>query len=499
MRTNMRHQKNYYYYIQTLVLLIVTVFIQSYNMNTPLWLDEIYSVHIGRKDFLSIIQNSLSDAHPPLFYLTIHTITNYLKFNNEIGLRFVSLFSSIFTVLILTSLTTRLANSLIGFTVGIITATLPLLVFYSQEVRSYALLVMLASLSTWITIDILDGCSQRRIPWIGWISINMFGILTGYAYLMVAFVQLLFLGYYYSRSLYWLIAAIITCCTSLIILPFLFSSIIPVASAHRNSMPLTFWFTLQVLLAGDPLRYKMSFSHVFLPTVALGIMIFTSIRGLIRRDLKVTFLITQVAAPISSFFMISPLIGIRLPLSEAKQFIVLLPAVLCLIAIGLRDIAQQKKGLILALFLSGLFVICNGIGLQSYYTYPKSPEGLTVQRLREKLHPTESVVSLHYSINYALWFYMPDTFVFYNPVKIEDTYWYRYDKSSAILDPDQTSGDMRSIEEIRSNKTFWILANKHAYRESLPPLIRECIITEQDTFSANHGAFEIIHVRCDKD
>jgi hypothetical protein len=52
MRTNMRHQKNYYYYIQTLVLLIVTVFIQSYNMNTPLWLDEIYSVHIGRKDFL---------------------------------------------------------------------------------------------------------------------------------------------------------------------------------------------------------------------------------------------------------------------------------------------------------------------------------------------------------------------------------------------------------------------------------------------------------------
>lgn len=51
MRTNMRHQKNYYYYIQTLVLLIVIVFIQSYNMNTPLWLDEIYSVHIGRKDF----------------------------------------------------------------------------------------------------------------------------------------------------------------------------------------------------------------------------------------------------------------------------------------------------------------------------------------------------------------------------------------------------------------------------------------------------------------
>lgn len=63
---------------------------------------------------------------------------------------------------------------------------------------------------------------------------------------------------------------------------------------------------------------------------------------------------------------------------------------------------------------------------------------------------------------------MPDTFVFYNPVKIEDTYWYRYDKSSAILDPDQTSGDMKSIEEIRSNKTFWILANKHAYRESSP-------------------------------
>jgi hypothetical protein len=87
MRTNMRHQKNYYYYIQTLVLLIVTVFIQSYNMNTPLWLDEIYSVHIGRKDFLSIIQNSLSDAHPPLFYLTIHIITNYLKFNNEIGVK----------------------------------------------------------------------------------------------------------------------------------------------------------------------------------------------------------------------------------------------------------------------------------------------------------------------------------------------------------------------------------------------------------------------------
>ncbi len=499
MRTSMRHQKNYYYYIQTLVLLIVTVFIQSYNINTPLWLDEIYSYHISQKDFLSIIRNSLSDAHPPLFYLIIHVLTNYLKLNNEIGLRLISLFSSTFTVLILTSLTTRLANSSIGFIIGIITATSPLLVFYSQEVRSYALLVMLATLSTWITIDILDGRSQRRILWIGWISINVLGILTGYAYLMVAFVQLLFLGYYYSRSLYWLIAAIITCCTSLIILPFLFSSIISIASAHRNSTPLTFWLTLQVLLAGDPLRYKMSFSHLCLPTVALGIMIFTSIRGLIRRDLKVTFLITQVAAPISSFFMISPLIGIRLPLSEAKQFIVLIPAVLCLIAVGLRDIAQQKKGLILALCLSGLFVICNGIGLQSYYTYPKSPEGLAVQKLQEKLHPTESVVSLHYSINYALWFYMPDTFVFYNPVKIEDTYRYRYDKASAILNLDQTSGKIRSIEEIHSDKTFWVLANKHAYRESLALLIRGCVIIEQYTFSANHGAFEIIHVRCDKD
>ena len=224
----------------------------------------------------------------------------------------------------------------------------------------------------------------------------------------------------------------------------------------------------------------------------MGLCIAASIRAIRLCDSRLVYFILQVTLPISAFFTLSPFFGIRLPPAEAKQFIVLLPVFLVLIASGIAELHHwlgYRNGSLLAITICGVMILLNTTGLQSYWSNPKSIEGLAVLGVNEKLQAGENIVSLHYSLNYALGFYTPDAPIYLNPKKDGNSYKYQLASS-------EIPNLWREAEDIRASGKFWILAHVNAYREPIASLISGCQIIDQETFSVRNGAFEIMKVEC---
>jgi hypothetical protein len=478
------------------IILIAALALRLYKIDTPLWLDEIYGYRLAKLGFTAIIQNSWTDPHPPLYYLIHWVVSGFGQVNSEIGWRWLPLLSGTLAIFVIGSLVREIVDYRTSIMVCVVAATSPSLIFYSQEARPFAFLLLLSSLSMWLTITIFRNPSTNKL-WIAWTSITLVGLYSGYAYLMVAGIQIVFLGFYYYQSRVWRVSIILVSGGLFALLPFAASSLRRVALQHISSEPITFWRTLQTVFAGESLRYGVSLSHTVFPLLVVGLCVIAVIRAKKLQDYRLGYCIIQVTLPMGLFFALSPLLGIRLPLPEAKQFVILMPALFVLIASGFAELRSwQRHGFFLALVIGGVMVLLNASGLQSYWSHYKSPEGFAVLRLRDNLQPGEGVVSLHYSLTYALGFYTANTPIYLNPKQDGATYWYQMTESEHVFDWFSREANEQGVEDIQARGRFWILAHSTLYRESMASLISGCRLVEQETFFALNNSFEITLVEC---
>jgi mannosyltransferase len=102
-----------------------------------LWLDELFSVAVARRDWAAIIESTAQDTMPPLYYLLLHIP---LQFDtSEIAARSLSALFSILTIPLFYLLTRRLFDSVqIANIATAILAVNPFHIAYAQEARMYA-------------------------------------------------------------------------------------------------------------------------------------------------------------------------------------------------------------------------------------------------------------------------------------------------------------------------------------------------------------------------
>ncbi len=118
------------------------------------WNDEGNSARLSERTIPLILEGTASDIHPPLYYLLLHSWQQMVG-TTEFGLRAFSAFAGVILVaaagafgrIIQPDGRQRHAMVLV---VTILTAVNPALIYYSQETRMYALLGLLAVLSTWV-------------------------------------------------------------------------------------------------------------------------------------------------------------------------------------------------------------------------------------------------------------------------------------------------------------------------------------------------------------
>ena len=138
-------------------LRFATLDVQSY------WFDEATTVHLlrmGLGDMLAAIPDS--ESTPPLYYVAAWLWTQVLG-TGEVGLRSLSALAGTATIPVVYAIGARAVSSRAGLVAAGLAAANPLLVWYSQEARAYALLVLLAALTLLVLPRALERPSARNL------------------------------------------------------------------------------------------------------------------------------------------------------------------------------------------------------------------------------------------------------------------------------------------------------------------------------------------------
>jgi len=159
-----------------------------------LWLDEVMSVVRSRGSLIETIREAARhDAHPPLYYLLLH-LTKPLPASDAAP----RLISAI-TGLLLVYVTYLAARQLMNRTAGLLAAFLAVLsafqIYYAQEARPYALMMLLAMVSFLLLLRLIRESHDSegkdtgsRLP--GWIGYTAAAVAMLYTHYYLAFALL---------------------------------------------------------------------------------------------------------------------------------------------------------------------------------------------------------------------------------------------------------------------------------------------------------------------
>jgi mannosyltransferase len=127
------------------------------------WIDEILTVDVLRSDGIEPLRRIAStEGNPPLYFLLAKLWIQPFGLS-EVGLRSLSALAGTATIPVAYLVTAKLASRRSGLVVAALTAVSPLLVWYSQEARSYALLVLFCALSLLFLLYALESPTHRRL------------------------------------------------------------------------------------------------------------------------------------------------------------------------------------------------------------------------------------------------------------------------------------------------------------------------------------------------
>src|SRR4051812_17802946 len=143
-----------------------------------LWFDETLTRSLARERLGTMLARVAAEENtPPLSYaLTWGSV--HLLGTTEVTLRLVSALCGTATVAVAYALGRALGRARAGLAAAALVATSRMLVWFSQEARSYALLVLLASLGLWCVLRAAQGGGGRWLA--GWAVASGLAILTHY-------------------------------------------------------------------------------------------------------------------------------------------------------------------------------------------------------------------------------------------------------------------------------------------------------------------------------
>lgn len=195
------------HYIVLLTLVGVAFALRVYRLSTPpLAWDEGWSIAISQLPWEEVAYLTAADVHPPAYYLILRPWLALGK--GEFVLRFLSLLAGVLSVplayhaaWVWVGRQHTLAGQ-VGLVAAAYVALAPLLIYYSQVGRMYALCVAGVLLAVWGLLRCLD--TQDPAPWsalLGWVGGALLAIYTFY-YSALAIFGLVLYGLVVGRPLW---------------------------------------------------------------------------------------------------------------------------------------------------------------------------------------------------------------------------------------------------------------------------------------------------------
>jgi mannosyltransferase len=154
------------------ILRFSTLHVQSF------WFDEAVTVRLLRGSFGHMLSSiGGSESTPPLYYALAWVWTRVFG-HGEVALRSLSALAGTVFVLVAYAAGKELVSRRVGIVIAALAAFNPLLIWYSQEARSYSLLVLFAGVSFWLFVRLLREPSDRTL--VLWTVASALAIATHY-------------------------------------------------------------------------------------------------------------------------------------------------------------------------------------------------------------------------------------------------------------------------------------------------------------------------------
>lgn len=150
------------------LILTVALGLRLIGLDQSLWLDEAISANVSAMPIKEIVTNfSVNDFHPPLYYWFLN-IWQGLGGREVIFLRFSSIIFSLVTIYFVYLIGKKIKNKQTGIEAAILVAVNPLFVYFSQELRMYAMATM------WLTIALFFLTKiKQKIQFLGFILVQL--------------------------------------------------------------------------------------------------------------------------------------------------------------------------------------------------------------------------------------------------------------------------------------------------------------------------------------
>jgi mannosyltransferase len=170
-----------------LLIVALAVFLRFYRLDfQSLWYDEAYTASVTNPASvgLSYIWSSGPVAYMPPLHHTIVYLSRLVG-TGEVSLRLPSVLAGILTVILIYVTAKYCFNRRVGAFAALIATVSTFHVYYSQEARAYALLMLLSIASTYFLVRALR--EKRRVWWLLYVAGSALGM---YTHLFMAFVLL---------------------------------------------------------------------------------------------------------------------------------------------------------------------------------------------------------------------------------------------------------------------------------------------------------------------
>ena len=128
------------------------------------WYDEAVTVGLLKMDFGDMLDRIPdSESTPPLYY-TVAWLWAKVFGTGEVGLRSLSALCGTAFIPVVYAIGVRAAGIRVGLVAAALAALNPVLVWYSQEARAYALLGLFCALSLLYCVRAMQGGPRRTSP-----------------------------------------------------------------------------------------------------------------------------------------------------------------------------------------------------------------------------------------------------------------------------------------------------------------------------------------------
>jgi len=175
-----------------LAILLLGLFLRIYDLSKEsIWYDEAGSVMYAELNIFQLLETVAShDCTPPLYYVILHYWIGLFG-ESEFTIRLFSVIISLSSIYVLYKVGTLLFNKNVGLLSSLILAVSSFHIYYTQEARSYGLMVLLTLLSFYFLIKILK--KRKLAASIGYIIASILLMYTHLYGLFVVIAQNIFL------------------------------------------------------------------------------------------------------------------------------------------------------------------------------------------------------------------------------------------------------------------------------------------------------------------